>query len=254
MASEAEKRTLIINTGMAEVDAGSHYTKGGDGAIPAQPGTGLFRELELVQDLTLENLGVHAARNSFGVCRGRWDVFVDGKIIKKPMPERVTLLPEYLTELSKSYLPTDYWWDFNKTGLYPRNSGGYIYLGEDCRNKKHFDCEGFVAWVLVKAAGKDKGTWRKGVDWYQSGGDGRLDIYKASGNQYESKILGKVIKTSDILDGDILIRKPGPNGGEHIALACAKGSGVLEATNRDHGVHHRAYKSDWTELARIKVL
>lgn len=253
MATDAEKRTLINIIGMAEVEAGSHYTKGGDGAIPAQPGTGLFRELDLVQDLTIENLGVHAARNGFGVCRGRWDVFVDGKQFKKGEYDRDTLLPAYLAELGASHLPTNTWKDFNNTGLYPRNSGGYLYLGEDCRGKRHYDCEGFVAWVLVKALGKDKGTWRKGVDWYQAGGGGRLEIYKATGETYKSAS-GSIIRKDDILDGDILIRKPGANGGEHIALACAKGSGVLEATNKDHGVHHRAYKADWTQLARIKNL
>lgn len=253
MATDAEKRALINIIGMAEVKAGSHYMKGGDGAIPAQDGTGLFREVDLVQDLTIENLGVHAARNNFGVCRGRWKVFASGKILKKPMTERVTLLPQYLDELSKTYLPTDSWWDFNYSGLYPRNADGYIYLGEDCRNKRHYDCEGFVAWVLVKALGKDKGTWRKGVDWYQAGGGDRLEIYKAHGDAYKSSG-GKVITRNDILDGDILIRKKSKTSGEHIALACARGSGVLEASGKDRGVLHSSYNPDWTELARIKVL
>ena len=43
------------------------------------------------------------------------------------------------------------WKSFNDSGLSPRFSADYRYLGEDCRNKRHFDCEGFVAWVIVEA-------------------------------------------------------------------------------------------------------
>ena len=109
-----------------------------------------------------------------------------GKQFAKGQYDRDTLLPAYLDELKTCGLPSSQWKSFNHTGLFPRRSAGYLYLGEDCRGHRHFDCEGFVAWVLVKAAGKDAGTWRKGVGWYQSGGGGRLQVYQASGQKYVS--------------------------------------------------------------------
>jgi hypothetical protein len=253
MPTDAEKRLTMIVTAMKEVSNGSHYMKGGDGAIPGHDGTGLQRNVELLDDLTIENLGVHAAKNGFGVCRGRWEKMTGGMQFVKGMTERDTLLPAYLEELKSSWLPSFFWKDFNNTGLFPRRSSGYIYLGEDCRGKKHFDCEGFVAWVLVKALGKDNGTWRKGVSWYQEGGGGRLDVYQASGSDYVSDDLG-TISQSEIRDGDILIRKPNSQGGEHIGIARVNGNGVLEASGKNSGVIASVYQPNWTQLARLKTL
>ncbi len=251
MSSEAVKRMLIVTTAMAEVNAGAHYLKGADGGTPG--GTaGLFRTPRLLEDLTIDKLGVHTAESDFGVCRGRWEMLKaqGGKQFAKGQHDRDTLLPAYLDDLKASWLPSMLWKSFNGTGLFPRRSSGYLYLGEDCRNRRHFDCEGFVAWVLVKAASKDAGTWRKGVTWYQDGGGGRLDVYQASGPNYVHKD-GRKITMNDILDGDILIRKPNEWGGEHIAFACAKGTAVLEASGKDRGVLRSAYKPNWTQLARI---
>ena len=173
-----------------------------------------------------------------------------GKQFTKGQYDRDTQLPAYLDDLKASWLPSLLWKSFNRTGLYPRRSSNYRFLGEDCRNRRHFDCEGFIAWVLVKAAGKDAGIWRKGLTWYQNGGDKRLDIYQASGADYVHKD-GRKITTNDILDGDILIRKPNSDGGEHIAFACARGAGVLEASGKDRGVLRSTYQPNWTQLARI---
>jgi hypothetical protein len=253
MLNNAEKRFLIIATALAEQQLGGHYLSGGDGAIPNQAGSGLFRTLGLKENLAIEKLGVHAAFSDFGTCRGRY-AKVGGKRFSKGEYDRDTLLPEYLDELKASYLGSEYWYDFNHTGLFPRLDKGYLYLGEDCRGKKHFDCEGFIAWVLVKALGKDKGTWRKGVGWYQTGGEGRLDIYKAQGGGIYRHADGRTISQGDLLDGDILIRKPTKDGGEHIAFACAKGNAVLHASGRSIGVICATYHANWTELARIKSL
>lgn len=249
MGNETLSRLLIVTTAMAEANAGSHYLKGADGGTPGGV-AGLFRTPTLLEDLSIDNLGVHTAKSGFGVCRGRWKL-VAGKKFVKGEYDRDTLLPAYLDELYMSMLPSAQWKSFNYTGLYPRRSSDYLYLGEDCRNRRHFDCEGFVAWVLVKAAGKDPGTWRKGVGWYQDGGGGRLDIYKAVGSSYVRSD-GKRLEKNDILDGDILIRKPNEWGGEHIAFACARGSAVIEASGKDRGVVRSNYQANWTQLARIK--
>lgn len=174
---------------------------------------------------------------------------VSGKQFVKGEYDRDTVLPQYLDKLKT--ISNSWMWDsFENTGLYPRLANGYIYLGEDCWGKRHFDCEGFIAWVLVKALGKDQGTWKKGIEWFQNPENPRLKVYQAQGANY---VFSKheTITQNDILDGDILIRKPGSNGGEHIALACAKGTGVLEASGKSRGVIRSTYKANWTQLARI---
>ena len=253
MATEEEKRIWLILFAWKEVLFGSHYLKGAKGAIPDLNNSGLSGSLEIVEDLDINSktFGVHAAKNGYGTCPGRWEKVTGGKQFVKGQKDRDELLPQYLEKLKTAFLP-DQWESFNNTGLYPRRAYDYIYLGEDCRNKRHFDCESFIAWVLIKGLGKDKGTWAKGVDWYQSGGNGRLDVYQAEGANYVGD--GKTINKADILDGDILIRKPSSTGGEHIAFACAGGNGVLEASGRNRGVVFSPYKANWTQLARIKKL
>ena len=65
---------------------------------------------------------------------------------------------------------------------------------------------------------------------------------------------GVSLTQADILDGDILIRKPNDAGDEHIAMACASGSGGLEASGKHRGVVRSPYKADWSHLARINDL
>ncbi len=246
----------MILYAMKEVLFGSHYLKGTKGSIPGQNNSGLSqtRNVELLEDLDINSntFGVHAGKNSYGTCPGRWENVTGGKQFVKGINDRDVLLPQYLEKLKTVSAP-EQWESFNNTGLYPRRAYNYMYLGEDCRNKRHFDCEGFIAWVLVKALNKDNGFWGKGVGWYQAGGDNHLDIYKAAGASYTSESLGTINK-EDIRDGDILIRKPNSKGGEHIGFACAKGTGVVEASGRDRGVVYSDYKSNWTQLARIKKL
>lgn len=70
VSSESVKRMLIITTATAEVNAKAHYLTGADGGMPGGS-SGLSRTPRLLEDLTIEKLGVHAAESDFGVCRGR---------------------------------------------------------------------------------------------------------------------------------------------------------------------------------------
>ena len=253
MSNDALKRMLIVTTAMTEVNLSSHYLKGADGGVPGGP-SGLVRTPRLIENLTIgENFGVHGCEQGYFPCRGRWSLITaqGGRQFKKPSHDRDVLLPQYLDALKAAGFPSSSCKSFENTGLFPRFSGDYLFLGEDCRNKRHFDCEGFIAWVLVKAVGKDAGVWRQGVAWYQKGGGGRLKIFKAQGARYVAESDGEVINRNDILDGDIVIRKPNKWGGEHIAFACARGTAVLEASGKDRGVQRSTYQSNWTELARF---
>ena len=129
---------------------------------------------------------------------------------------------------------------------------GYLYLGEDCRNKRHFDCDGLVAWAIMRALGKDPSIWRKVVDRCKKGGSKRLTVYGAEGPEYAR---GDITLTqADILVSDVLIRKPNDTGSEHMALTCAGGTGVFEASGKDRGVIRSTYKANWSHLARINTL
>ncbi len=260
MATDEDKRAMMILCAMQEVNDGSHYMKGSSGSIPSVKNSGLFRDAELLENLDIKtkDFGVFAAKNSFGTCPGRWEKVIGGKQFKSGEDDRDRLLPQYLDKL-KTVSDSWQWNSFEQTGLYPRRADNYIYLGEDCWNKRHFDCEGFIAWVLIKALSKDQGTWKKGVEWFQNPGNTRLKVYQAQGASYFSAEHGTLTQ-NDILDGDILIRKPtgkdkhGNDTGEHIAFACAKGTGVLEASGKSRGVIRSTYTANWTQLARIKKL
>lgn len=271
MASDSEKRQSIVLKAMTEVSRGGHYLSGSDGSIPDDAGSGLVRSTTISNDLNIATVCVFGASNGFGTCRGRY-VNAGGKRFSKgDGGDRDIHLPAYLEELDATYLPSWFWPSFRGTGLFPRLSSKYIYLGEDCRGKRHFDCEGFIAWVLVHAIGKDKGTWRQGVDWYQNGGSHlsakpndmttdefekgkRIDIFKYVGGGLYKHGDGRTINQGGILGGDILIRKPNPEGGEHIAFATDKAGSVLEASGKDRGVISSSYKTNWTQLGRIKKL
>ncbi len=134
----------MISFAMAEVIAHSHYMKGGEGSVPGGA-AGLRRTTTLVEDLVIPSLGIHAARNKYGTCRGRWkELEPTGKQFAKGNVDRDEWLPAYLDELKAGGQPSTLWKSFNNTGLFPRLSEGYLYLGEDCRNKRHFDCEGLI--------------------------------------------------------------------------------------------------------------
>lgn len=241
---------------MTEANTSAHYLKGADGGAPGGPG-GLFRTPRCIEEPTIgENFGIHACEQGHGSCSGRWSLVKSqgGRQFNKGDDDRDRLLPKYLDELRAAGFPSSTCKSFEGTGLYPRFSQGYLFLGEDCRGKRHFDCEGFVAWVLVKSIGKDPVTWGKGVTWYQAGGGGRLKIFKAVGAQYVADSDGEVITRNEILDGDILIRQPDNWGGEHIAFACAKRAAVLEASGTDRRIQRSSYQSNWTELARFIYL
>lgn len=250
MLTKDQKRLLIVMKAYSQVLVGSHYLTGTDSAVPGGKGMDSYRNLELKEDLEIDNFAIHAAKNEYGICPGRYN----RKSRSKKFSSGDADLQAYLDGLKGSYLPSEQWTDFNNTGLYPRLAYGEMVLGEDCRNKRHFDCESLITWVLVEVLNKDKGIWRKGVDWFQDGGGGRLDVFKRIGLSFKND-KGKVIKKGDILNGDILISKPSSSGGEHIAFACEKGFAVIEASGRREGVISSEFKEkDWTDLARIKKI
>ena len=245
MPTDGEKRYLLLTTAWGQANLGAHYLNGSDGATPGYA-NGMGRSLSLAETYEIDGCAVHAARNDYDTCRGRYQKMKGsgGKRFATGTDDRDVQLPKYLTELSESWLPSAlHYKSFKSTGLYPRRADDYIYLGEDCRGRKHFDCESFIAWVIVEALKKDKGTWRKSIEWYEQGGGGRLDVFRRTDSNFPL--------SSEFLDGDMLIRLP-PEGHRHMAFTAAKGKFVVHASGRSVGVISAPYSNTWSALARFK--
>ena len=156
-AAKESIRSLIVATAAHEAALGAHYINGADGGIPGmnaagEAGGGLSasRKIVLLENHTWEDLAVHAAMYGNSVCRGRYEA-VGGKKFLVNMPDYDALKFAYMEELKM--LALGHGKAFAGTGLYPRRgrsmNGDTIYLGEDCRGKRHFDCISFVNWVLT---------------------------------------------------------------------------------------------------------
>lgn len=67
MATDAEKRAMMILCATQEIENGSHYMKGSSGSIPGEHKSGLFRDAEYLENLDIKskNFGVFAAKNQF---------------------------------------------------------------------------------------------------------------------------------------------------------------------------------------------
>lgn len=250
MSDEQMKRSLIFSTAKTQADIKSHYLNGTDGGTPGNKDGQNHYLLEIKENLTEEHVSVYAVTNKNGTCSGRTERVLNGKKLVKPNQDRTELLPAYLEELKSSWKSYFYYPDFNNTGLYPRREDGWIFLGEDCRGKRHFDCQSFIGWVIGDAL-KKTGIWGKSIEWFNNGGDGKLDVWQGSAMPAKS----------EMLDGDILIRlqtttnkKGQESTHRHIAFVSRGGNTIVHASGNRVGVISQLLSANptWTALARIK--
>ena len=251
MSNEQMKRSLIFSEAKIQADIKSHYLNGTDGGTPGNMDGNMHYLLEMTENLTEEHVSVYAVSNGYGTCSGRTEKVTNGKKLVKPNKDRTELLPAYLEELKSSWRSYFYYPDFNNTGLYPRRADNWIFLGEDCRGKRHFDCQSFIGWVICHALKQPASIWGKSIEWYNNGGDGKLDVWQA----------GAMPEKSAMLDGDILIRlqttkdeKGKESTNRHIAFVSARGKTIVHASGNRVGVISQLLASNpkWTALARIK--
>lgn len=234
-------RFAIIAYAEVQVFWGAHYLKGADGCQPDYRDGLEGRNITLREDSTLKHLAVHAAMNGNRACHGRYRTVGGDPLFKDPDMRKIE---QYQKSLAESNLPPSQYPAFDK-GLFPRRDPekqGGIYLGEDCRGKRHFDCESFMAWCISSALNDTWTNWKYGVHVYDAGLKGKLEITRQA-DGFPDKL--------DLLNGDILIRRT--EKGEHMAFVTAKGSKVIEASDAKHGVVVSTYSpSLWTAHARIK--
>jgi hypothetical protein len=249
-------RLMIVATAAQQAAQGAHYINGADGGItgmntPGEAGGGLSQKRKIlhVEDHSWEKLAVHAAMYGKSVCRGRYEAvggyaFVNEvglteaqlakiKLDKSPAGKFAKLKDEYVKELETT--PVGMEKDFDDTGLYPRRGRGIvgdtIYLGEDCRDKRHFDCISFVNWVLT--------TVLQRLIWYQE-----ADYF--SGKKLGAKSLSAT--TTSFMNGDIAVRIH--NGHEHIGFLTADGK-MIHARYPEAGVQVTGFLMDKDKDTKI---
>jgi hypothetical protein len=238
-------RLMIVATAAHQAVLGAHYINGSDGGITGmnkagEAGGGLSarRKILHIEDHSWEKLAVHAAMYGKSVCRGRYSV-VNGYVFMddtKPIKTKIEKLSppgafaklkdEYVKELETK--PVGMESDFDNTGLYPRRGrsivGDSIYLGEDCRNKRHFDCISFVNWVLT--------TVLQRLIWFQE-----ADYF--TGKKLGAKSLPAT--TTSFMNADIAVRIH--KGHEHIAFLTADGK-MIHARSPERGVEVSGFEMD----------
>jgi hypothetical protein len=157
--STRDIRNRIADTAQGQADRGAHYLMGCFGAAPGGTDNVRHRRLELGEHTEWDNLAIHAGehRNMDRPepirCAGRFER-AHGQIISGTALER--RVRDYLAAHAAE--PVLNWPMFDGVG-YPRKAWDefqerYLWvIGEDCRNKNHFDCLGFVNWVLTQIKG-----------------------------------------------------------------------------------------------------
>jgi cell wall-associated NlpC family hydrolase len=215
---------------------GSHYLWGSAGATPGGKDGAWYRP----GAVNLERSSLDPAKPSVFAATCDWaGHFVCAGIYRKIPGGRGDVNPQdrdlkdYLSLLG-NLKRENLWYPFYSR-FTPRvvrgsnvDSDGRIVWGEDCREVRHFDCVGFVNFVLSQTTIPN---WAYDIPQYGMGAGGTTPV--AAGEA--------------AADGDILVR-----GNQHIGLLCADGK-VIQAEDHATGVHaDEAYKpKSWTGRFRI---
>lgn len=231
--NEKTGRELIVS--YAKYQIGSHYLAGTRGAVP-DGGPVLGRSVKLYQQPRWKNLCLHTAVNGEGRCWGRYDAKGLGGYIFSPTGSKLQALRDYHAKHEAS--PVETWPAFGKPGMSPRRltkQDGYsIALAEDCRGKRHFDCIGFIFWVLNMVAPRPE--WDNyGIKGYANGSFGLIEK------------IGP-LPQHKLMDGDIVT-----DGVHHIGFAAASGW-VIHAKWESEGVVVEPYSDPnraWS-VSRVK--
>jgi hypothetical protein len=227
----------------------SHYLWGAAGATPNEQDGAHYRTGAVNLDAdanSKEKPSVFAATcdvDGHYVCSGNFKQFINETGGGYTYPSDANLT-KYLEELRK--LPSNSYWYPYKGRFTPRVMKGKnldtddnrLVWGEDCRYVRHFDCVGFVNFVLSLTTSQ---KWSFNISQY------------AAGNMTGAT---KVDLDSPAVDGDILVKNT-----EHIGFLCADGT-VLQAQDHATSVHaNQAYaaqrdknnkvQSTWTGRFRV---
>lgn len=232
------RRFMIATMAMNQGLLGAHYLRGARGGIPGE-GPSVGREVLLKQDSRWDTLRVNIGANSLQNCYGRWKT-VHGFLFQVGSSE-LARLKTYVADNKSTKM--DSWPHFPDppyTGakLFPRRlsgAGSGIAAAEDCRGKRHFDCIGFIYWLLHETTPTVK--WENhSIRNYEQG-------FK------EVQKMGR-LQAHELNHGDIVTRtdsKP-----KHIGFV-SFGNIVVHASMESIGMKTQAYnREDWTGVSRVK--
>jgi hypothetical protein len=236
------RRAMVVATAAQQAALGAHYINGSDGGIPGmnaagEAGGGLSasRKIYLLEDYSWEKLAVHAAIYGGRMCQGRYSA-VGGRKFMPGTAELKKLKDEYVPGIAGKAPATVK--AFPGSMLFPRRGrsqpGDTIYLGEDCRSKRHFDCISFVNWVLTTVVGR--------LVWYSE-----KDYF--AGTKMSGQILDA--KHTPLKNGDIGVRIVGKQ--EHIGFLTSSGQ-MIHARNPERGVQVSGFemeKDSFTKICRL---
>jgi hypothetical protein len=236
-------RAFVISTAATQAAIGAHYINGSDGGITGknavgEAGGGLSasRKIYLLEDYTWAKLAVHSAIYGGRVCKGRYAA-VGGRKFLPGTTDLTTLKDVYVPSLASATPETVK--PFTGTMLYPRRGRSRpddtIYLAEDCRNKRHFDCISFVNWVLTTVVGR--------LIWYEE-----KDYF--SGSKMNAQILNPT--HMPLKNADIGVRIDA-SGHEHIGFLTSSGQ-MIHARDPERGVQVSPFempKDSHTKICRL---
>jgi cell wall-associated NlpC family hydrolase len=285
MAGKMEARLKIVDVAMSLI--GSHYLWGATGATPyVACGSPYWVDVkdphtnQVTKELT--SIPVKVARPSLSpfapcvnaaqcdadtphVCAGRFRK-AGGSIIKDAMDFELLTFLGYCEQVGGDvrYVNTDEptgWTSLFAPRLTPRviigkkiqDTNGNIISGipvwgEDCSQKRHFDCLGFISYVLNQATRK---YFNPRVPWAGAISDYFNDPYHLS---------EEIALTDEPVPGDIVFRgdldKDHPNNSKwhHIGFIGRQGK-VVQAEMAVTGVHADAdynHGATWTARRRLK--
>jgi hypothetical protein len=232
------RRFMIASLAMGQGLMGAHYLRGARGGIPGE-GPAVGREVLLKQDSRWDYLRVHTGTNSLQNCYGRWKT-ANGFLYQVGSSE-LARLKDYVAD--NKGVPMDSWAHFPDpphygAKLFPRRLGGPgsgIAAGEDCRGKRHFDCIGFIYWVLNEISPTVK-WYNHSIRNYEQGFD-------------EVQKMGR-LQPDELKHGDIVTRTD--SSPKHIGFI-SFGNSVVHASMESIGMVIQSYNREhWTGVSRVK--
>ena len=236
--------------------SGCHYLWGSAGASPGSQDGADYRPGSVTlarPSLEVRSPCLNAARcdasGSTYVCAGRWRNVPYGRKTDERDPDLIDFLSKFRAEGWHVYMlgyadaKRDYFLKLTPRKIVGENisvedGGGQTVWGEDCRWIRHFDCIGFINYVLNETTSapydnaKNIHGWSNDIDgWVRN--TQPVDMGEAP------------------VPGDLLFRKNDKGGWGHIAFLSGDNT-VVQAQDAAHGVHAtERFPGNWHARGRL---